>query len=1744
MVATAAELALNQFIEVSDRLSELEARINIPAAVPPTLSVLNIRRDEIKEVWVRIKKEYDACTACLVAAGESAADMLPVLKAKYGYCYSAYERCGAQIADQIAQTPQNPQATSTPDTPQTYIPSGCHLPPCDTEVFTGDYLRWPTFRDLFTAIYINNPRLTPVEKLFHLNAKTRGDAHNIVANSPLTNDGFRSAWDNLTERFENKRLLVNSQLKILFNVPSVTQESGSALKELQSTIQGCLTALEMSGIQVETWDCLLVYMCSSKLPKLTLSLWEQSLHNKAEIPTWYELNVFLTERHRTLEAIDDVRPSGSSQAQPRASTSNSASRRINSYETRVTPRQPRGCDLCNRENHPIRTCAQFLRMTVDQRIAYIKRKQLCLNCFARTHQLRDCESAHNCFTCRGRHHTLLHRGTPSPTRANPTPTPRSRPNTPGPSAASGTQPTLQNYFAAGSRSVLLGTAMINICHQGSNYQARALIDSGSEATFITERLFNLIKLPFQVIQAQVSGLNQTVSAETKKLCQLTIRSPTRPSLQLNTTAYVLPQIAGNLPSCPLPQHFLRDLPELPLADPKFYESAQIDLLIGADILPSILLSGTRANICGSLLGQETIFGWILTGPVPAPRQDRISSFSTHVAHTNEASLDKLLTKFWEVEDLPVKVAKESDVICEDNFLRTTTKDDTGRYVVSLPFRDPENMKCSLGHSRSLALAQFLRNEQRLERDSTLKSKYDSVIQEYLDLNHMREVPPTHDSACYYLPHHAVLKPESTTTKLRVVFNASSPSDNGVSLNDILHAGPVLQSDLTIQILKWRYFRFVYSADIEKMYRQIWVDPKQTAFQRILFRNREGYIRDFELKTVTFGVNCAPFLAIRVLQQLATDVQLTHPRASKVIRGCMYVDDVLSGADSAEEAHLTIRELQSALDSAGFPLRKWTSNHKEVLAHIETNHLLNAEFLEIDTESTAKTLGVRWKATSDEFFFAPPDLSNEATLTKRHVLSQIAKLFDPAGWLAPFVVCAKIFMQEIWLHDLGWDDELPIELCQKWRDFLQSYSVLDQVRIPRWVSFRPEFRVEHHGFCDASQKAYGAAIYVRVEIGHTTLVRLLTAKTRVAPVKTVSLPRLELCGALLLSEMAESILPHMPVLSSKLHCWTDSTIVLAWLAKPACQWTTFVANRVTKITQSTEAANWAHVQSEHNPADLASRGVPLQDLIDNSLWWHGPTWLSKPRDQWPSQSTDLQVTEVEKRPVKAHVASIPTEDILDRFSKLDRALRVLAYVHRFVQRCKKQSQKSEVRLEAQELVAAERLMVISTQRRYFSNEYRCLSQKRPVSATSSILSLNPFLDQKGLIRACGRITASENLRYDERHPIILPYECVLSRLLVNFTHLITLHGGNQLVVRLTRSRYWIPRIKNLVKAVINSCKVCVIHKKRLQIQMMGSFPKERVSFSRPFTYTGMDYAGPFDIKNYTGRACLITKGYVLVFVCFSTKAIHLEPTSDLTTEKFLAAFARFVSRRGCPRQVQSDNGKTFVGAATLLSRDFLQAVKESVTDAYSHQQLTWQFIPPGAPHMGGLWEAGVKSFKTLFYKSTATRKYTFEELSTLLAKIEACLNSRPLSPMSEDPTDLLALTPGHFLVGGPLLSIVEPELKGESKSIVNRWQHLKALHQQFQARWKEEYLKELHKRNKWQAPTANLRVGDLVVVKEDNLPSNEWRLGRIVSVFPGADGNVRVVNILTARKIIKRPVTKVVVLPGEHSNRLPQPTSSA
>ncbi|XP_075150676.1 uncharacterized protein LOC142224775 [Haematobia irritans] len=679
---------------------------------------------------------------------------------------------------------------------------------------------------------------------------------------------------------------------------------------------------------------------------------------------------------------------------------------------------------------------------------------------------------------------------------------------------------------------------------------------------------------------------------------------------------------------------------------------------------------------------------------------------------------------------------------------------------------------SLGQSRNSAMAQFIRNEARLLRDPSFKSEYDSVLEEYKILHHMSEVSPPRDfnkPPHYYLPHHAVVRPESTTTRVRVVFNASSPSSDGRSLNDILYTGPVLQKDLVVLILKWRFFRYVFNGDITKMYRQILVNPRHRSFQRILYRHDpKGTIKDFELDTVTFGVNCAHYLAIRTIIQLADDVQNVFPLASEILRDSMYVDDALAG-------------------SAGFSLKKWTSNSKEILSGLPKDHLLFEDFLEFDDRSTAKTLGVRWNASSDSFYFSVSPIPDEGIYTKRKVLSQIAKLFDPAGWLASSIVIAKMIMQSIWIEGTNWDETISSQSLSNWLKFQDLYPSINSIVVPRWVGYTPCCDVQFHGFCDASEKAYAAALYVRIKGETSTSVHLVCCKTKIAPLKTLSIPRLELCVATLLAEMIDSTIPQLKIPNYSIICWTDSTIVLSWLAKPPCFWSTFVANRVSKIIQVVNPSNWFHIRSECNPADLASRGVYPNDLQENQLWWHGPPWLADPDYTCPRfHDTSHEFIEIEKKNIKVNFSYYcDFDDILDRFSSLPRDLRVIAYVYRFFYNTHPKYRSSFSRkstsISSSEILMIQRNLFVVTQKAYFPKEYLALSARKQIATSSPILSLNPFLDEEGTMRICGRLVSSPALSYNEKHPVILPYNCQLSRLLVKFTHEISIHGGNQLVL---------------------------------------------------------------------------------------------------------------------------------------------------------------------------------------------------------------------------------------------------------------------------------------------------------------------------------------------------------------------------
>ncbi|XP_054091244.1 uncharacterized protein LOC128922882 [Zeugodacus cucurbitae] len=618
----------------------------------------------------------------------------------------------------------------------------------------------------------------------------------------------------------------------------------------------------------------------------------------------------------------------------------------------------------------------------------------------------------------------------------------------------------------------------------------------------------------------------------------------------------------------------------------------------------------------------------------------------------------LLTRFWEVEEIPKdSIITTSDKFCEENYEKTTRRSSDGRYVVTLPFKEPTNI--DIGQSRHIALAQFLRNEKSLLKRPDVKAEYDKTIMEYLELGHMKRVKngSTDKATQYYLPHHAVIKPDRITTKLRVVFNASCPTSNHKSLNDILHIGPTLQKDLVILITNWRLFQFVFNADIQKMYRQILVDPNHTQFQRILFRKTpEDTIEDFELQTVTFGINCAPYLAIRTLIKLADDVQKTHPLAAKILRQEMYVDDVLAGTHDITTAKSARDELISALEFPGFTLRKWTSNHAHILKGLPPDHLLDTETLNLSEPQNTKTLGIRWNSKKDIFFFLVDPMEKRPAYTKREVLSAIAKLFDPAGWLSPIIISAKIIMQQIWLDKTDWDESLKPLTLHRWNSFVKEFENINQIEIPRWTHFSPSAIIEFHGFSDASEKAYAATLFIRVLIGDKIWTTLLVSKTRVAPIKTLSLPRLELCGAVLLANLTNSTLTQLNVTQYKKYFWTDSTIVLAWLSKPPCSWTTFVSHRVAAIIEKVGVENWHHVESQDNPADLASRGCTPTELLNCKLWWQGPEWLQRGKDEFPITDSNSYNTTLENKPVKTEMAPTTIKTLNARRNSLTSTIR--------------------------------------------------------------------------------------------------------------------------------------------------------------------------------------------------------------------------------------------------------------------------------------------------------------------------------------------------------------------------------------------------------------------------------------------------------------------------------------------------------
>ncbi|XP_066600040.1 uncharacterized protein [Prorops nasuta] len=666
------------------------------------------------------------------------------------------------------------------------------------------------------------------------------------------------------------------------------------------------------------------------------------------------------------------------------------------------------------------------------------------------------------------------------------------------------------------------------------------------------------------------------------------------------------------------------------------------------------------------------------------------------------------------------------------------------------------------------------------------------------------------------------------------------------------------------------------------------------------------------------------------------------------------------------------------------------------------------------------------------------------------------------------------------------------------------------------------------------RAYAAAVYLRItNSSGESQVSLLIAKSKVAPVKTISIPNLELCGAVLLVKIFKYIQRLESLQNLHVTCWSDSRDSLAWIRKHPSHWKVFVANRVSYIQVELPSAVWKYVPSRDNPADLATRGLDPCSLRESAIWWHGPSWLQESAENWPEQL--ITVTPSDKCTKTFVVKQGNDEDaLLRRFSSLSKLIRVTAVCIRFFNNCKRLKFKFERHtgfLTYHEIENARIAIIRLVQATAFKDELVCMKNGRGIAKRSALYKLHPFLDDNGIIRVGGRLIHSA-LPFPAKHPPILPKMSSLSQLYIRYAHRSALHARPTLTLGILLQKVWILGAIGLVKCHVRSCVRCFRIRPRAGTQLMGDLPSSRVTPTRPFSTTGLDYAGPFKLRFAKGRGQRSYKEYIALFICFATKAIHLEAVSDLTTQSFLAAFRRFSSRRGICLRIYSDNGTNFQGADKEL-----RALFKSSSEFYQHigkelaeQGIIWEFIPPNSPHFGGLWEAGVKATKHHLIRIIGEHSLTFEEFATILSEIEACLNSRPLCPLTGDVEDLQALTPSHFLIGGSSSLIPDIPLTDLPENRLNRFQLLTRIQQNFWKRWSREYLHHLQERTKWRGDNENYAVGQLVVIQDDRYPSAKWPLGRILETHPGKDGLVRVVTVKTATTILKRPIVKLSPLP--------------
>ena len=1569
------------------------------------------------------------------------------------------------------------------------------LPKLTLPIFSGLVVEFPSFWEQFEAV-IDSSDMPTITKFTYLRSFLSGDAKDSIAGLSLTERNYRVACEVLQKRFGRKQQIIFSHVQGLLNMTPLSKNASvTELRHMQDKLWNHVRSLESLDVTGEQYGVILTPLVLSRLtPDIRLEWARHSedreddlvflldfvnseIENKERCSTIK--NLYKTEKVQQNDSkiVDNVRSGTATALQAAAGQSR--------------------CEFCEKA-HPTVRCWNFLKCSISEKKEKMRNKGLCFRCLTKGHMASGCDQP--CSLCGGPHHKVICYDAKKESNSV-----KSVKKTEGSVTQSHTG--VATLSAKQSNvDVVMQIMSVDVKGKNGTVKANILLDSGSDRTYVSRGLVQKLDPSFirsELVSYASFGSGKANGEEMRNVYSLELYGSSQG--QALISAIEVPVVCVPLSRKAIPEKLLNSFKRLQFVeDYSEDKTVSVDILVGLDYYWKLVKpeSGVTESRDG-LVALRTVFGWMLSGAVNGGNKSQIS-------HPLLCIQDSDFRRIWDCDI--VSDSEVTEPMLKD--FKSNIKFTGDRYEVALPWNSPEK-GAKLVDNFDAATLRLRSLTKKFERNPSLEKGYSEAIQEMVTTGVAEEVPPDEvftDKPVFYLPHRPVVRESSSTTKIRPVFDASAKSHE-LSLNDCMETGPNLLPNLVEIMIRFRRWPIALVADIKKAFLQIAVRKEDVDYHRFLWEF-EGRVRVMRLLRVPFGNKSSPFILNATIKH-----HLENYEPSRVVNELntnLYVDDWLTGADSEVEARDMVKEASGIMKDAGMTLTKWGSNRSDVCDSYDLSAF--------ETNESLKILGLKWFPSDDCFAFQGLEVDENLIITKRVVLSLVARLFDPLGLITPFSIFLKCIFQDLWKLGIGWDTEVPAEHRTKVLSWISDLEKLKSYRVSRPYTDRPWRKiasVQLHAFGDASEKAYGACVYLVTKSDDgIQKVSLVLSKARVAPVKRVTLPRLELLGALLASQLVEFVRKALELDKECCFCWTDSMVVLNWIRGDSFRWKPFVANRVSQIQEIVSPSHWSHCKGVENPADLVTRGVSASDLMNSDMWLSGPQML-KDLDKSSKFEFDSDVI-LDASEVPESVVSVDTVPTLvsvkgdsvkfletERWSSFPKSIRVVGWILRFVRnlRSSKEDRKfSDLSFDELELAKSSLLKVV--QRQEFPEEVKSLETGLPVRKDSPLYKLSPYIDKVGLLRVQGRLDFAD-LSDEEKHPIIIP-KSHLAMVIVRFQHQLLKHAGVKSLMNSLRSSYWILGARSLCKQVRRACVSCRKLDAPPCTQAVAPLPTERVSKSSPFDVTGLDHGGPLFCVDHIGK-----KFYVLLFTCATTRAVHLELVDSLSAEATMLALRRFVARRGMPKTLMSDNAKGFQMAAEL------------VVKFYGPESPNWKFIAPRAPWWGGWWERLIGLMKSALKRSLGKKSLAFNELETCLHEVEACINSRPLTSSGDDVDSVAALTPSHFLLGRSSWMKVDSPLVDSSVDDQELRSRFKCRQRQLDKFWKiwtEDYLRNLPPFRG--IPSPGVKQGALVLIQGEQYNRLTWPLGVVRKVFPGKDNLVRTVEVKTSKGVLVRPIQRL------------------